>query len=151
MKRSSITVAGCIALSLCLSGCAGVTKQDVGVLTGGVLGGALGNQIGGGTGRVIATIGGTLAGALIGGSIGRSMDDVDKLKVNRALEKAPTNRTTSWSNPDNGNRYSVTPVSTYRKANRPCRNYVMTAIVDGKAEKIRGRACRQSDGSWKTK
>ncbi|MBI5448373.1 MAG: glycine zipper 2TM domain-containing protein [Gammaproteobacteria bacterium] len=154
MKLSYLTT-----LTLCgaltLTGCETTTinKQDVGALTGGVLGGVLGNQVHG-SGRTAAIIGGTLAGALIGGSIGKTMDDVDKMKVNQTLESTPTNQTSAWTNPDSGTTYQVTPTKTYSREQggslQPCREFTTTALIGGKKQEIYGTACRQADGSWKT-
>lgn len=140
-------VAGIVTLGL--MGCADISKQDVGVVTGGIIGGALGSHVGGGAGRTAAIIGGTMVGALIGGSVGRSMDEVDRMKVNRVLESNCTNQTSSWSNPDSGNHYSVTPKRTYTNNHgQPCREYTTTAIIGGKRQEIYGTACRTKDGSW---
>lgn len=144
-----LTGAVVLLFSLTLIGCEGIKNQDVGVLTGGALGGILGNQIGGGTGRVVATIAGTVAGALIGGSVGHSMDQVDQMRVNQALETAPTGRPVVWNNPDSGYHYEMTPTRTYHsRYGAPCRDYVVRGVIDGKPSTIRGRACRQRDGGW---
>ncbi|MCX7118666.1 MAG: RT0821/Lpp0805 family surface protein [Legionellales bacterium] len=55
-----------------------------------------------------------------------------------------------WTNPDNGNQYRVKPTHTYQNTQKqPCREYVTEAIIGGKQEKVYGKACRQTDGSWK--
>lgn len=138
--------------SLLLVGCSQETKnQDVGTVVGGALGGLLGAQVGSGTGRVAAAVAGSIAGALIGGSIGRSMDELDRLKAAQALEATPTGQTSTWQNPDTGNSYSVTPTQTYtNNSGAPCRDYTTEGWIDGKREVIKGTACRQSDGTWRT-
>lgn len=138
-----------VGLSVSLISCAQMTNQDVGTLTGGVVGGLIGSQFGGGSGKVAAAVGGSMIGAVIGNSIGRTMDDVDRMKMQRALETAPTGRAVSWKNPDNGNRYTVKPTKTYYKAKQPCREYITTASIGGKRQQIYGKACRQADGAWK--
>jgi surface antigen len=149
MKINKGRSAVVLAVALSLSGCTGVSNQDAGVITGGVLGGVLGNSVGGGTGRVIATIGGTMLGAYIGGNIGSSMDRTDKMAMNSALERQPTNQAYSWENPDTHNHYSVRPVKTYYHHGKACRTFVTTATIGGKAETVKGRACRQNDGTWR--
>ena len=68
-------------------------KQTFGALGGAAAGGLLGAQIGSGKGQLAATAAGVLLGALIGSEIGRSMDDVDRLKADRAYNQAvPTPR-----------------------------------------------------------
>ncbi|MGL6030503.1 MAG: glycine zipper 2TM domain-containing protein, partial [Legionella sp.] len=104
MKK--LTVAS-LALSFMVAGCAPINNEGVGTISGGVVGGLLGSQFGGGSGRVMAAAGGALLGAYLGGQIGKSMDKQDRMEMQRALETAPTGRAVVWSNPDNGNRYTV--------------------------------------------
>lgn len=138
-------------LSLCilLGGCAQVTNEGVGSLTGGVVGGLLGSQFGGGSGKVAAAAGGALLGAFVGGNIGKMMDRQDRLEMQRALETAPTGRQVQWTNPDNGNHYMVEPTRTYYANNQPCREYTTRAMIGGRSQQIYGKACRQADGSWR--
>jgi len=149
------------ALSISLLGCQNMTKQDVGVITGGAIGGLIGSRFGGGNGQVLASVGGAIAGAAIGGMIGHSMDKTDRLEMQQALEDNKTNQVTRWKNPDNGATYTMKPTKTYYpkkrhykhrrtvKAPGPCREYHMTATVGGKKQQVYGKACRQADGSWK--
>lgn len=138
------------ALTFNLAGCAGASRQDIGVGTGAVIGGLLGSQFGQGSGAVAATIGGAMLGGLIGGSIGKSMDDADRARMNSALNNTPTNQVSSWRNPDTGYTYTVKPQKTYSSdTGQPCREYVTTAAIGGKRQQIYGTACRQADGSWK--
>lgn len=146
MKKMTIAV---VSLSFVLAGCAPMNNEGVGTIGGGVIGGLLGSQFGGGSGKVMAAAGGALLGAYIGGQIGKTMDRQDRLEMQRALETAPTGRAVVWSNPDSGNRYTVTPVRTYYQAQQPCREYVTKAMIDGRPEQLRGRACRQPDGTWR--
>lgn len=140
-------------LSACmvgLVGCAGMNNQDIGTVTGGVVGGLVGSQFGSGGGQVAAAVGGTMIGAYIGNSIGRNMDDVDRMKMNQALEKNRSDQASSWKNPDNGNSYKVVPKKTYyNNSNQPCREYTQTAMIAGKRQQVYGHACRNADGNWK--
>jgi surface antigen len=126
------------------------SKEDVGMVSGAVLGGVIGHQIGGGSGNTIATIGGAALGAYAGSRIGRSMDREDQRKAAQALETSPDQRASSWRNPNTGQSYSVTPKRTYEGADGPCRDFETTTELDGRKETVRGTACRQADGSWKT-
>ena len=95
---------------------------------------------------------GTLAGAAVGGSVGPSMAETDRLKTAHALENVRTGVPTSWRNPDSGNQYTVVPTRTYddvQRAQGPCREYTVDAMVGGRRDKVYGTACRQPDGSWK--
>lgn len=138
-----------LCLSVFLASCAQVNNEGIGTVTGGVVGGLIGSQFGGGSGKVAAAAGGALLGAFLGGNIGRTMDRVDRLEMQKALETAPTGRAVVWQNPDNGNRYTVQPTRTYYTNKQPCREYITRAIIGGKSQQIYGKACRQADGSWK--
>jgi surface antigen len=146
MKK--LTVAS-LSLSFLLVGCGPMNNEGVGTVSGGVIGGLLGSQFGSGPGRVLAIGGGALLGAYLGGQIGKTMDRQDRLEMQRALETAPTGRAIMWSNPDNGNRYTVQPIRTYYYQQQPCREYITKAIIGGKPQQIHGKACRQADGSWR--
>jgi len=154
MKKTFIGLL-CVGLvATGITGCDSMTKQDVGVVTGGAVGALVGSQFGGGSGRSVAIAAGAIAGGLIGGQVGKSMDNVDQMQVSRALETTPSNRSTSWRNPDSGNIYSVKPTKNYYRHARaggrqPCREYTTTVNIGGKRQQIYGTACRQSDGSWK--
>ncbi|HCA89044.1 MAG TPA: hypothetical protein DEO98_01610 [Legionellales bacterium] len=135
--------------AMALSGCANVNNEGIGGVTGGVVGGLLGSQFGGGSGRVAASAGGALLGAFIGSNIGKTMDRLDRLEMQKALETAPVGRSVKWQNPDSGNQYTVKPTRTYYVNQNPCREYITNAIIDGKHERIHGRACRRDDGTWR--
>ena len=138
-----------ISMVVLLSACSTApSKQDQGVIIGAIAGGLLGNQVGGGSGRVLATIVGTVAGAAIGGSVGRGMDETDRMNTSIALENVRTGVPSTWSNPDTGYEYVVTPTNTYESETGPCREYTMDATIGGETEQIYGIACRQADGSW---
>ncbi|MDP3559328.1 MAG: RT0821/Lpp0805 family surface protein [Legionellaceae bacterium] len=146
MKKYSLLI---ILPTFLLSACGEFSNQDVGVLAGGAAGGLLGSQFGGGTGKIAAAVGGALVGAYLGGKIGQTMDRLDRLEMQKALESAPTGRSVHWQNPDNGNQYTVEPTRTYYNNQQACREYRTTAIIGGKSEQVHGTACRQADGSWK--
>lgn len=148
--KKSLTLLGATALLVTsISGCANWQNSDTGTVLGGVAGGALGSQIGSGTGSTIATVVGTLAGAALGNKVGQRFDQKDRNQFGSALESNQTGNTSSWSNPDTNNNYSVTPTNTYQQGNQPCRNFTMNANVNGQPDKVQGTACRQPNGSWK--
>jgi surface antigen len=153
-KLVSVIAIGAVGLSL--AACEGNygPKQTGGAVIGGAAGGLLGSKIGGGKGRLAATAIGTLLGVLAGSEVGKSLDRADKLYAERTtqntLEKAPTGKTSSWTNPDSGHSGTVTPTRTYQTAQgQNCREYQQTVTIDGKTERAYGTACRQPDGSWK--
>lgn len=148
MQTRRLFLSSTLLLSLSFFGLTACTKQHIGSATGAAVGGYVGSQIGKGNGRLAATAAGTLVGTLIGGSIGASMDELDYMKTNRALENARTGYSTSWQNPDTGRHFSVTPTQTYHTAQGPCREYRTDATIDGRYETVYGTACRQADGRW---
>ncbi|MBA2652873.1 MAG: glycine zipper 2TM domain-containing protein [Tatlockia sp.] len=147
MKK--IVLASSLSLSVFLTGCTSMNNADVGTLSGGVVGGLLGSQFGSGSGRVAAAAGGALIGAYLGGNIGKTMDRLDRIEMQKALETAPTGRSMGWSNPDSGNRYTIQPTRTYYTNQQPCREYITKAFIGGESQQIYGKACRQADGSWR--
>jgi surface antigen len=147
MMKKTIIV---LSLALAATACVPPNNEQVGGVAGGVIGGLLGSQFGGGSGKIVAAVGGAVLGSVIGGRIGQTMDRLDRLELQRALESEPTGQTKMWTNPDTGNQYQVRPTHTYQNAQKqPCREYVTEAMIGGKKEKMYGKACRQADGSWK--
>ena len=129
------------------------TKQTIGGLGGAALGGWAGSTIGGGTGQLAATAAGVLIGALIGSEIGSGLDDLDKMKAERAYTQAttaPVGQTIAWSNPDTGNYGSVTPTreGTKQATGEYCREFQQSVVIGGNQEDAYGVACRKPDGQW---
>jgi surface antigen len=125
-------------------------RTVIGGLIGAAVGALAGNTIGRGSGRVAAIIGGGIIGAIVGGNVGRSMDRMDAVEAQNALETAPTGQTVSWRNPDSGSEYTVTPTRTYREeTGRYCREFTTWGWIDGYEEKLHGTACREPDGTWR--
>ena len=160
MNPSMISMKQAIVLMVIFSitittGCTGMgPKETGGTLIGAGAGALAGAQFGGGDGKLIAVAVGTLAGALIGREVGFSLDQSDRLAMERnaqyALEHTRTDATTSWRNPDTGNAGTITPTQTYKTAEgRYCREYNQTIIVGGERQQAYGTACRQPDGNWK--
>lgn len=151
IRKSLVAV---LVMSLSLTGCAGTqgNKQGAGTLIGGAGGALLGSQVGKGHGRLAATAIGTLIGAAIGNDIGASMDELDRIKADRAFNQATQARvgsTINWNNPENGHSGSVKVV---RDGNRSdgqyCREFQNTVIIGGKPQQAYGTACRQPNGNW---
>ena len=103
------------------------------------------------TGRTVATLTGTIASAVVGNRIGQKLDEADRIKAGQALESSPTGRASSWKNRNNGNTYTFTPTRTVQTSDGPCRDFTMVGTIDAKSETANGTACRQPDGSWKSK
>lgn len=91
---------------------------------------------------------GTTPGVAIGGSIASSMDEIDRTKLARALDKSP-GTSTSWVNSGNGTSYTVTPIRKLAvNGNSLCRQYQLTAVRGGNRQAMTGTACVASDGAW---
>lgn len=152
MRQKMLTVvlaAGFLLMTGVIAGCETTSHAQQGEIIGGVLGGVIGAQVGEGRGNTAAIILGTLAGSMIGRHIGESMDDTDRMYTARTLNDAKTGQSTTWTNPDNGNQYTVTPTRTYEKTEGPCREFRLDANVGGQNDQeVYGTACLQADGSW---
>lgn len=148
IKFSQYLLVGAISCMVFVAGCQ--NNQDTGTLIGAGTGAAIGSLFGNGTGQLVAVGLGAVGGALIGGKIGQNMDETDKLKTQQTLESTPDHKSTQWKDPNKEVTYTVTPTHTYQKSSgQYCREYLTTAIIDGKEQKMYGTACRQPDGSWK--
>ena len=151
--RSSIAIL--IAGSLALGACGGPNaKQDSGTLVGAVAGGVIGNQFGKGSGKVLATVAGAVVGGIVGSEIGKSMDQQDRLLAQQAelaaLERGQSGVSTPWRNPDNGRYGEVVPSKPYTRGADNCRDYTHTIYIDGRPQTMRGTACRNGDGTWRS-
>jgi surface antigen len=147
------TVIAAMMIALLSASCAGQgEKQTLGTLGGAALGGLLGSQFGSGSGQLVATGAGVFIGALIGSEIGRSMDEVDRMKANQAINtahSAPVGETIAWNNPDSGHSGTVTPIRDGTSSSGSyCREFQQTVTIGGQTEEAYGTACRQPDGSW---
>ena len=148
MKRTITRIATITALAATtLIGCVGAPMDNAttGAIAGSVLGGVVGHQFGGGDGNDLATV----AGALLGGYLGSQMgSQYDRQRLGQAVSSGSP---VSWQNPDTGYRYNATPGQTYRtNTNQVCRPVNVTGYIDGRAENVQMRACRQPNGQWVT-
>ncbi len=137
-------------LACSITACETTSHTQQGDVLGGVIGGLAGAQVGEGRGKTAAIIVGAIAGSMIGHHIGETMDDVDRTKTANALTYNPSGKSSSWVNPDNGYAYAVTPTNTYETGTGPCREFTMDTTIGNKdQQEVYGKACLQSDGSWK--
>lgn len=155
MKKNIIQF-GLIGLIILTTGCSTLpTKQEQGAAAGAVLGGVLGSALGEGhRDRGWATALGVIFGAVIGDQIGAQLDERDRLLAARnlqySLESTRDGISTTWQNPNTGNSGTATPTNTSTTSNgSPCREFTTEIKVGGEIQQGYGRACRQSDGSWK--
>jgi surface antigen len=144
-----------LASSLLLgTGCASqddepvLDESEAGQIIGGVAGAAAGSQVGGGSGQTVATIAGALVGAVVGERIGARMEEDDRRAAAQVLEENRTGETSTWENPDTGNEFAVTPVETFERTGRPCRQFEFRVETDRGSDVEERTACRNNDGSW---
>ena len=126
-------------------------KTTIGAAGGATVGGLIAAAAGANPAAIAASV---IGGLLLGGLVGNLLDERDKRlqgeAAQRALETAPTGQSVGWKNPDTGHSGTVTPTKTVQNANGTyCRDYKATVDIEGKQEKATGRACRQSDGTWR--
>lgn len=147
-------IATVLAVSAVLAGCGanGPTREDTGMVLGGVAGGIVGNTIGKGRGNTLATVAGVLVGGIVGSQIGRSLDERDRVLAQEAeyeaLERGNSGVARQWRNPDNGRYGEIVPSKPYKRGANDCRDYTHTVYMDGRPQQMRGTACRNPDGSW---
>ena len=122
------------------------TKSQKGA-AGGAVGGAILGQIIGHDSEAMLI--GAALGGMVGYIIGNEMDKYDREQLNRTYESTPSNKKTSWVNPDTGNEYAVTPQPAYQDSatDRVCRKAEIEAVIDGKKEITEAVACREN-GRW---
>ena len=143
MKKSHLVAA---ALSVLLLSSCMANKAQTGGVGGAAAGAIAGQAIGKNTG---ATLIGAAVGGMLGYAIGNEMDKYDQQQLNRAYETAPSGQTVSWTNPDNRNQYQVVPQTAYTGPdNRVCRTAEIVAVIEGRTERTRSTACRDSYGNW---
>lgn len=144
-----VTVVLLICSLFLLTSCAGtnLNKGQQGAV-GGAAGGALiGQMIGHNT---EATLIGMAVGTMLGYIVGNEMDKYDRQELNHVYERGVSGASTSWVNPDSGNRYSVIPQPAYTNptSEQPCRKAEIIAYIDGKEQKTYTTACRDANGQW---
>ncbi|MEO5365790.1 MAG: glycine zipper domain-containing protein [Magnetococcus sp. WYHC-3] len=134
-------------VAVLLGGCVSNNAQG-GAGVGALAGGLVGSLVGPGKNRVENAAIGALIGGVLGYGIGNEMDKADRARLNDVYERAPSNQTTRWTNPDTGNAYEVVPQPAYNRQNRVCRDAQINAVIDGRVETVTSTACRQPDGRW---
>lgn len=146
---NSIKISTCLLMLVLMSSlcsCTAATKSRIGAGGGAAAGALLGQMIGKNT---ESTLIGAAVGTMLGYMVGNEMEKYDKIQLNKVYDKSPTGKVSTWTNPDNGNSYSVTPQkTTYNSDHQPCRKAYITAIIDGKVEKTEAEACRNENGNW---
>jgi len=55
----------------------------------------------------------------------------------------------TWKNPNTNHSGDFVVTRTVEKPQAVCRDYTHTVFIDGQKEVLKGRACRNADGTWK--
>lgn len=148
MNGKSVWVRFFLALvfsGLMLSACQQLpgTRQEQGTVIGGAAGAVVGREIGDST---LGTVVGAVAGGVLGNIIGRRMDENDRQNIAQALSE---NEARTWTNPQTNASYRVDPTDTVRRDGQLCREYEMTATIEGEPRQVEGLACQQPNGTWR--
>ncbi len=100
-------------------------------------------------GTTVANNGANMVDGSLSGSVGKSMDDTDNSKVNQTLETQKTGQTSTWTNSSSSTSFTLTPTRTFTSpTGEPCRDFTMSALINGKTQQIYGTACRDQNGKW---
>ena len=123
------------------------------ILSGCTTGNRPGTSAGGLLGRASAPSTTPYIASLQGGIVARSGVTLERNDLQRALEAeyralegARGGQPVAWTG-DNG-RGQVVAAAPYQVGNQNCRQYNHTLTVDGRETKVRGTACRNTDGTW---
>ena len=93
-------------------------------------------------------MGGAVLGSLIGSSLGKNADDLNQMRLSRALDTTPLHHTRSWVDPNTGYQYTVRPMRRYHHHGHVCRRYKTSVMIDGRLQTATGQACRDARGHW---
>jgi surface antigen len=127
-------------------------KADpAGVLAGAILGGILGNAVS--HQNAGPTVAGVVAGGAAGAALTSDMDCSDRSYSYRAYSHAfNANRADAvyhWNNPDNDDHGMIRVLDYYHDEDGfKCAVFWHNAVIDGREDRARGRACRQPNGIW---
>jgi surface antigen len=83
--------------------------------------------------------------------IQKKMDSYDREQANHVFERGLSGHTSSWTNPDLGNRYRITPLPAYQTIGKSvCRKAQIEAMLNGSEQlTITSKACRAQNGQWR--
>jgi surface antigen len=68
--------------------------------------------------------------------------------VTAALEAQPDHSTARWENPRTGAHGELTPVASFEKAGRRCRDLEVANSAQGRSNRLVVSLCRQDGGEW---
>lgn len=132
--------------------CSSVGQQ--GSLLGSVTGSTSDSKPVKGQSRVVTTAGRAVIGGIASNEVGRQMSDRERgIVANaeyRALEYGRSGAPTAWNYPATSHRGSIVPGRPYQKGSQYCRTYTHTITRTATPEIVKGTACRDPDGTWRS-
>ncbi|MCI5164753.1 MAG: hypothetical protein D3903_01370 [Candidatus Electrothrix sp. GM3_4] len=102
--------------------------------------------------NIEASLRGKIKNTVLALLVSQEMDRYDREQVNHVFERGLSGRTSSWTNPDKGNQYRLTPLPAFQTIGKSiCRKAKMEAMITGndQLETINSKACRANNGQWR--
>jgi surface antigen len=152
-RVAAIGLAGLLSLGLfaCAGGEIG-SKEEQGQEIGSIVGGIVGSYIPGSSiGAQIVRNHGDLIGGVIGGAIGASLDEEDRMMLEKSTRAAmTTGKSQTFANRKTGVRGTAKVTSTRTNPQgRQCRTVKQDVkLKDGKDISDNVTACKASNGEW---
>jgi surface antigen len=127
--------------------------DPAGVIAGALIGGLIGNAIGGRGNRTGPTVAGVVVGGALGAALTSNLDCEDRSYAYRTyydgFNSGRPGARYEWRNPRNDHRGELRVDRYYNDPDGfRCANFTQTVYIDGRPREVRGRACRQPDGTW---
>jgi surface antigen len=155
MRVASVRIALVVTLAMLpalVVACGSINRQ--GSLVGAATDIITGAQAGKGPSRVVTAPGGAVIGGIGGDEVGRQMSDRERgIAANaeyRALEYGRSGAPTAWDYPATHHRGSIVPSRPYQKGSQYCRTYTHTINRGASPEIVKGTACREPNGTWRS-
>ena len=155
MRLTSARIALVVTLAMLpalIVACGSNNRQ--GSLVGSFAGSIGGAQTGRGPSRVVTIPGGAVIGGIGSNEVGRQMSDRERgIAANaeyRALEYGRSGAPTAWDYPATSHRGSIVPGRPYQKGSQYCRTYTHTINRSASPETVKGTACREPNGTWRS-
>jgi surface antigen len=155
MRVASARIALVVTLAMLpalVVACGSINQQ--GSLLGSITGSVGGAQPVKGQSRVVTTAGAAVIGGIASSEAGRQMSDRERgIAANaeyRALEYGRSGAPMAWDYPATSHRGSIVPGRPYQKGSQYCRTYTHTITRSASPEIVKGTACRESDGTWRS-
>jgi surface antigen len=120
--------------------------RPTGADAGAALGQGLAKQVTGGN-AASAAIGGVL-GAVLGSQIDGGARVADEDCTYQVLDRAADREQIAWEDTGSATRYELTPIRSFNRNGRSCREFVTHRMQRGKLLEIHRTACRDRAGAW---